>query len=281
MKIEEAMNQISRKLLTVTAAASLVTLTACGQSIENPPALSEIEDAMWESMQQEESVTITADIEALSESVSDEGDMFTEMLGSDATEVKIYGDLDGSTTGMSIGGEDLMRVFEQQEAYFAGDVIFNLFGGQDLGLGGAEQEIFDSMSEEFANTWIDVSSELGAEADEFNIGSLLTSLEDGWKGDSESDDSPVRRDEISDQGSHEVRDEQDVWVYQGSEEGQELVLEANFDAPKIVAIADGENLMNFSDWSATEGPQRPDESEVIDEAEFEERMMQSILGGGM
>lgn len=281
MKIEEAMNQISRKLLTVTAAASLVTLTACGQSIENPPALSEIEDAMWESMQQEESVTITADIEALSESVSDEGDMFTEMLGSDATEVKIYGDLDGSTTGMSIGGEDLMRVFEQQEAYFAGDVIFNLFGGQDLGLGGAEQEIFDSMSEEFANTWIDVSNELGAEADEFNIGSLLTSLEDGWKGDSESDDSPVRRDEISDQGSHEVRDEQDVWVYQGSEEGQELVLEANFDAPKIVAIADGENLMNFSDWSATEGPQRPDESEVIDEAEFEERMMQSILGGGM
>lgn len=281
MKIEEAMNQISRKLLTVTAAASLVTLTACGQSIENPPALSEIEDAMWESIQQEESVTITADIEALSESVSDEGDMFTEMLGSDATEVKIYGDLDGSTTGMSIGGEDLMRVFEQQEAYFAGDVIFNLFGGQDLGLGGAEQEIFDSMSEEFANTWIDVSSELGAEADEFNIGSLLTSLEDGWKGDSESDDSPVRRDEISDQGSHEVRDEQDVWVYQGSEEGQELVLEANFDAPKIVAIADGENLMNFSDWSATEGPQRPDESEVIDEAEFEERMMQSILGGGM
>lgn len=281
MKIEEAMNQISRKLLTVTAAASLVTLTACGQSIENPPALSEIEDAMWESMQQEESVTITADIEALSESVSDEGDMFTEMLGSDATEVKIYGDLDGSTTGMSIGGEDLMRVFEQQEAYFAGDVIFNLFGGQDLGLGGAEQEIFDSMSEEFANTWIDVSNELGAEADEFNIGSLLTSLEDGWKGDSESDDSPVRRDEISDEGSHEVRDEQDVWVYQGSEEGQELVLEANFDAPKIVAIADGENLMNFSDWSATEGPQRPDESEVIDEAEFEERMMQSILGGGM
>lgn len=281
MKIEEAMNQISRKLLTVTAAASLVTLTACGQSIENPPALSEIEDAMWESMQQEESVTITADIEALSESVSDEGDMFTEMLGSDATEVKIYGDLDGSTTGMSIGGEDLMRVFEQQEAYFAGDVIFNLFGGQDLGLGGAEQEIFDSMSEEFANTWIDVSSELGAEADEFNIGSLLTSLEDGWKGDSESDDSPVRRDEISDEGSHEVRNEQDVWVYQGSEEGQELVLEANFDAPKIVAIADGENLMNFSDWSATEGPQRPDESEVIDEAEFEERMMQSILGGGM
>lgn len=232
-------------------------------------------------MQQEESVTITADIEALSESVSDEGDMFTEMLGSDATEVKIYGDLDGSTTGMSIGGEDLMRVFEQQEAYFAGDVIFNLFGGQDLGLGGAEQEIFDSMSEEFANTWIDVSNELGAEADEFNIGSLLTSLEDGWKGDSESDDSPVRRDEISDEGSHEVRDEQDVWVYQGSEEGQELVLEANFDAPKIVAIADGENLMNFSDWSATEGPQRPDESEVIDEAEFEERMMQSILGGGM
>jgi len=281
MKIEEAMNQISRKLLTVTAAASLVTLTACGQSIENPPALSEIEDAMWESMQQEESVTITADIEALSESVSDEGDMFTEMLGSDATEVKIYGDLDGSTTGMSIGGEDLMRVFEQQEAYFAGDVIFNLFGGQDLGLGGAEQEIFDSMSEEFANTWIDVSNELGAEADEFNIGSLLTSLEDGWKGDSESDDSPVSRDEISDEGSHEVRNEQDVWVYQGSEEGQELVLEANFDAPKIVAIADGENLMNFSDWSATEGPQRPDESEVIDEAEFEERMMQSILGGGM
>lgn len=281
MKIEEAMNQIFRKLLTVTAAASLVTLTACGQSIENPPALSEIEDAMWESMQQEESVTITADIEALSESVSDEGDMFTEMLGSDATEVKIYGDLDGSTTGMSIGGEDLMRVFEQQEAYFAGDVIFNLFGGQDLGLGGAEQEIFDSMSEEFANTWIDVSNELGAEADEFNIGSLLTSLEDGWKGDSESDDSPVSRDEISDEGSHEVRNEQDVWVYQGSEEGQELVLEANFDAPKIVAIADGENLMNFSDWSATEGPQRPDESEVIDEAEFEERMMQSILGGGM
>lgn len=230
-------------------------------------------------MQAEESVTITANIDQLSETVADEGDMFSEMFGSEATEVKIYGDLDGSTTGMSIDGEDLMRVFDQEEAYFAGGAIFNLLGGQDLGLSGTEQELLDSISDEFADTWIDVSSELGADGDDFNIGGLLNSLEDGWKGDGESEDSPVSRDEISDEGTHEVRNEQDVWIYQGGEEGQELVLEANSDAPKIVAIADGENSMTFSEWSTTESPQRPDESEVIDEAEFEQRIMQSVLGG--
>lgn len=268
------MKKISRKLLTITAAGSLVALTACGGSgVEDPPALSEIDDLMWDTVQDQDSVTISADMSQLMDTLDDSSNMFGDMFGADGDSVKIYGDLDGASMAIALGEDDLMRVFGQDAAYLSGDAIFSIFGGEGL----TEQEVFEGITEEFADTWIDFSSELGDE-DEFDIGSLLSELQDSWADGSGSDETPVTRDEISDEGIHEVRDEQDVWVYEGTEDGQELVLEANHGAPIIVAISDGDNTMTFSDWSETEAPERPEDSQIIDEDEFEQRMMEIMLG---
>lgn len=275
MKNEEAMNNISRKLLTITAAGSLVALTACGGSgVEDPPALSDIDDLMWETVQEQESVTISADMSQLMGTLDDGSNMFGGMFGPDGDSVKIYGDLDGTSMAVALGEDDLMRVFGQDAAYLSGDAIFSIFGGEGL----TEQEVFEGITEEFADTWIDFSNELDDE--EFNIGTLLSELQDSWAEGDDSDETPITRDEISDEGIHEVRDEQDVWVYEGAEDGQELVIEANHDAPIIVAISDGDNTMTFSDWNETESPERPEESQIIDEDEFEQRMMEIMLGSG-
>ena len=270
------MNNISRKLLTITTAGSLVALTACGGSgVEDPPALSDIDDLMWETVQEQESVTISADMSQLMDTMDDGSNMFGGMFGPDGDSVKIYGDLDGTSMAVALGEDDLMRVFGQDAAYLSGDAIFSIFGGEGL----TEQEVFEEIREELAGTWIDFSSELGDDED-LNIESLLSELQDSWAEGDDSGETPITRDEISDEGIHEVRDEQDVWVYEGAEDGQELVLEANHDAPIIVAISDGDNTMTFSDWNETESPERPEESQIIDEDEFEQRMMEIMLGNG-
>lgn len=241
--------------------------------MEEPPALSEIDELMWETMQAQDSVTISADIEQLAEA---EDDMFGEMLAGDDTNMQLYGALDGSAIGMSFGDSDLVRVFGHEEAYLSGEAFFDLMGSAGAGLDGTDD---DATSELFADTWIDFSSEISGEDNEFDLGGALGELQDGWNEGEANDDTPVARDELSDDGTHEVREEQDVWVYAGSEEGQELVLEANHDAPKIVALSDGDTTMTFSEWNATESPQRPEESQIIDQDEFEQRIMQAILGG--
>ena len=69
MESEEALKRISRQLLTVSAAASLVVLTACSQGAEDPPALSDIDSALWQNMRQEESVTIRTTLARIADSL--------------------------------------------------------------------------------------------------------------------------------------------------------------------------------------------------------------------
>src|SRR5690625_7080422 len=117
--------------------------------------------------------------------------MFGVMFGSDCDIVNIDGDLDGTIMAVALGEDDLMRVFEQDAAYLSGDAIFSIFGGEGL----TEQEVFEGITEEFADTWIDFSSELDDE--DFNIGTLLSELQDSWAEGDDSDETPVTRDEIS------------------------------------------------------------------------------------
>lgn len=267
------MKRISRNLLAVTATASLVTLTGCagGSSIEEPPLLSEIDELMWDTMLAEESVTINADIEMLNEGQSDE--MFSEVFGGESMGATIYGPLDGSATAVGFGDTDLLRAFGNEEAYMSGDGLLALFGSQ--GLGEEEQEQLDAVAEEFADTWIDMSEDFADEGEEFKISEIFETIQDGWNG--EDDDTPIDRAEISDEGTHEVRDDIDVWVYAGESEGQELVLVADHDAPKFYEISDGDNSMKFSDWSETASPERPEEANIITQDEAQQLIMEAIM----
>lgn len=271
------MKRISRTTLAVTASASLFVLAGCGgEGVEDVPALSEIDDLMWETMQNEGSVTMSADLALIAD-----GDPTVEQIFGDATDMSIYGALDGSATGVSVGDNDLMRVFGQEEAFISGDALFSMFEGQSLGLDASEQEQLDAVAEEFADNWIDFSSELSGEEDEFNIGELFSNLQDGWNGEGDSEDTPVDRDEISDEGTHEVRDDIDVWVYTGEEEGQELVLIADHDAPKFYELSDDEMSMKFTGWGETESPARPDDANVLSQEDAQQRIMETLMSGAM
>ncbi|OAV61793.1 hypothetical protein [Enteractinococcus helveticum] len=271
------MKRISRNMLAVTASASLFVLAGCGgQGVEDVPALSEIDDLMWETMQNEGSVTMTADLALIAD-----GDPMVEQMFGGATDMSIYGALDGSATGVSVGDNDFMRVFGQEEAFISGDALFAMFEGEGLGLDASQQEQLDAVSEEFADNWIDFSSELSGEEDEFNIGALFSRLQDDWTGEGDSSDTPVDRDEVSDQGTHEVRDDIDVWVYTGEEDGQELVLIADHDAPKFYELSDDEMTMKFTGWGETESPTRPDDASVLSQEDAQQRIMETLMSGAM
>lgn len=274
------MTRTPRKILSLTAVASLALLTACGNSVAEPPALSDIDELLWETTLQQESVTITANSEDFTGMAEDDVAIFGDFVDGDDLTLNIYGDLGGSATALGLDDNDLIRVFDQQDAYVSADALFSILGTEGLEMGGAEEEMFASMAEEFEGDWVDFSSELEADDEEFNIGVLLQQLEENWHGTDNDAETPIARDEISDEGTHEVRNDQDVWIYTGSEEGQELVLEADPDAPRILAIIDGQQSIRFSDWNETEAPQRPDQAQVISQEELEMRMMEAILGGG-
>ena len=271
------MKRISRNLLAVTASASLFVLAGCGgQGVEDVPALSEIDDLMWETMQNEGSVTMRTDLAM----IAGDDPMVEQMFG-DATDMSIYGALDGSATGISVGEDDLIRVFGQDEAFLSGDALFAMFEGQSMGLNASQQEQLEAASADFADNWIDFSSELSGDDEDFNIGALFSELQADWTGEEDSDDTPIDRNEISDEGTHEVRDDIDVWVYTGEEDGQELVLIADHDAPKFYELSDNEMSMKFTDWGATESPARPDDANILSQEEAQQQIMESIMSSAM
>lgn len=292
------MKATMRNTVAVTASMSLLALVGCGDTsndaedtdnaeaapdVEDVPALSEIDELMWESMEQAGSVTIVADLSDMAEIDPESADMFGEIFGSEHTEFSIYGDLDGSATAVSIDGSDLIIALGGDEAYISADAIFGMLTSQIPGMSDEEEDVFAELSEEFSGKWLDYSEELQSDAggDDFNIDQLFSELRSDWTSEDETSDTPVDREEISDEGSHEVRDDADVWVYEGEEEGQELVLAADHDAPKIVELSDDEMSMAFTDWGETEAPQAPDESDVMTEQELEESLMEAMMGSSL
>ncbi|MGO1523045.1 MAG: hypothetical protein ACTHV8_05070 [Nesterenkonia sp.] len=290
-----------RNTMAGTAAISLLALVGCSEassngedadtngdadnaeaapSVEDVPALSEIEDLMWESMEEAGSVTVSADLEDVAGSDPAGFAMFEEVFGSDQSNFLIYGDLDGSASAMSIGENDLIVSFGEDEAYMSADVIFSVLVNQAPEMSAGQEDLFDQLSEEFSGNWLDYSEELqSGGGDDFNVSGLYSSMRDSWANEEESAGSPVEREEIADEGSHEVRDGDDVWVYAGGAEGQDLVLTAEHQAPKIVEVTDDEMTMTFSDWGETQAPERPDESDVMTEQEIEQRLAEAMMGG--
>lgn len=255
--------------------------------VEDVPALSDVEDLMWNSMEEAGSVTMIADMQDIAEFDEQGAEAFQQMLGSEGSEFKIYGELDGSASAVSVNDSDVIATFGGEEAYVSADVMFGLLGTQDMGLSAGEQEIVEQMSDEFSGKWLDFSEEIqSTEDDQFDVGSMFAELRDGWADEedssesSDSSDSPVEREEISDEGTHEVRDDADVWVYGGEDEGQELVLTADHEAPKIVEVSDGEMTMALTDWGETQTPEQPDESDLMTEQDIQQAIVESMMGGG-
>ncbi|NWN89536.1 MAG: hypothetical protein HLX51_13550 [Micrococcaceae bacterium] len=286
-----------RNFMALSASLSLVALTGCSGimggegeegnneeaagNVEDVPALSEIDDQMWTSMEEAGNVTLTADLSAVAGEEPQAVEMFEQMGGGDLSDIRIYGALDGTASAMSLSEDDLMRSFGEEGTFLSTDAIFNIISGQSMGLSSEEQQMFDDLKEEFAGSWIDYSNEMqaGDGSENFNVGVLFDELRDSWENGDDAEGTAVERGQISDEGTHEVREENDVWIYTGQEEGQELVLQANHDAPMIASVSDEGATMHFSDWGETELPEQPDESQLMTEQDIQERMSGSAGSG--
>ncbi|NWN89537.1 MAG: hypothetical protein HLX51_13555 [Micrococcaceae bacterium] len=141
------MKRNSRNVMALSASLSLVALTGCsglmgGENVESAPALSEIDDLMWESMEEAGNVTITADMSALSEDEPQLAQIFELMGGGDLSETRIYGALDASASAMSLSDDDLYRSFgdnDENSTYMSADALFNMLEDQSLGISAEEQ----------------------------------------------------------------------------------------------------------------------------------------------
>lgn len=287
-----------RYATAVSASLSLVALSGCGglsssedeenndaesaASVEEVPALSEIDDLMWDSMEEAGSVTLTADMNALAADDPESAEIFEDMLGADLSNVQLYGSLDESASGMRLGDQDVFRLFGEDSAYLSTDAIFGMFEAQMPALSPEEQQMLDDLIEEGSGSWIDFSGEV-QDDESFNnldVKLLLADFRESWEDETSSaDDALFPRTDIPDEGTHEVRDEVDVWVYTGESEDQELVLEADHESPKISSVSDAEISMTFTDWGETELPEQPDESQLMTEEDFEQ-LMNDLIGGG-
>lgn len=268
------MTKTSRMFLPVAAGLSLIVLSACrGSGADEPAALSQIDDQLWENMQAADSVTITIEPQETDQAVddSDTDGLFDGMFGVFDETIQIYGDVEGAAMAIALEDEDMMLVFDQTEGYLAADALFKLFGGEDPPAGFSDSAR-QAAIEEFSDTWLDYSAELENAQDDISISALLDEFHNHWV-DGDTDGIPVTRDNLSDEGTRETREDQDVLVYEGSEDGQELVVEADSDAPKIMSISDRNHAVIFSDWDQTDSPERPDASEVIDEDDLQDRIL--------
>src|SRR5699024_11548446 len=95
------------------------------------------------------------------------------------------------------------------------EAVLSVIEGHGMGLTAEQEQAMSDIGDEFADTWVAYSSELqaGGEEDGFDIGTLFTDLQESWEGGGDSGESPIDRDEVSDEGTHEERNDHDVSVY--------------------------------------------------------------------
>src|SRR5699024_12282202 len=93
------------------------------QSVEDVPALSDIADVMWDSMRDAGTVTLSADVNDLLGEDAQNVQLFEEMSDGDASEIKFYGSLKETATGMRNGDQELMRNFGHDGTYESGEAI--------------------------------------------------------------------------------------------------------------------------------------------------------------
>src|SRR5699024_9391824 len=125
---EKYMKTGIRIALTGTASASLLALTGCaglfGPDLENPPLLSEIDDLMWQSMEEAGTIPMIADLEDFAKVKLESAYDMRQMIGDDLFDLRNYCVLDDSVTAISLDDNELMIVFGGDEAYMYGNAIF-------------------------------------------------------------------------------------------------------------------------------------------------------------
>lgn len=284
--------RIVRPAVTLTA-LSAFALTSCSggggggegeDEPQGPPALSDIDNAMWDAMESADSLTIEGDMGEIGE-----GEDFEEFLGDSGT-LSVSGALDGSYTVISGDGEPLMMMIGD-EAFVDGAITASLAAAP---MGDAID--MDQLESELEGKWLDLSSEMGSD-DDIDLGEMIADGRESWEegegdsdddsdsddadsdesnGDSASpdgdDDNPFDSSSLDEEGTEEERDGESVWVY-SDDEGNEIALRADEDAPYAVEVTNDGTTARFTDWNEVEEPERPADEDVLDQQDLESLLM--------
>ncbi|HIW99087.1 MAG TPA: hypothetical protein H9871_02985 [Candidatus Nesterenkonia stercoripullorum] len=253
---------------------------------QGPPTLSDIDDAMWDAMESADSVTVEGDMGEIGE-----GEDFQEFLGDSGT-LSVSGAMDGSFTVISGDGEPLMMMIGD-EAFVDGGITASLAAAP---MGDAID--MDQLEQELEGKWLDLSSEMGSD-DEIDLGEMIADGRETWEegaeeDDSEGDDSasdesdsdesngessssssdenPFNSSSLEEEGTEEERDGESVWAY-SDDEGNELAVRADEDAPYAVEVTNDGTTARFTEWNEVDEPERPADDDVMDQQDLESLLM--------
>lgn len=233
------------------------------EDIQDAPTIGEIDESIWESSLNQDSVTISAEVPASSLGAATEDATPTE---GENIQIELSGNMDGDGYSYTINetlGDYL--IFSDQAFQTVDSVIEEYAQAQVEDQGPSPEELRREVETE--GEWVDITS-LAAQLETPSLfienfrTSMLSSA--GIEDLSEWDLEPEL----------DTRDGEDVWVY--SEETADatiqFVVKADEAEPLLMEVhseTEGqETLVTFSDWNEVEEPERPEEDVVISEEDF-------------
>ncbi|WP_022871970.1 hypothetical protein [Nesterenkonia alba] len=234
---------------------------------QDAPELAEIEEDIWESSLDGDSVTITSEISAAAMG-ADQID--PDIDPTETTEITIAGDVEGDGFLYGLPTGDFL-VFDDAIYQSVEDFVETY---ESSAPEGAELEIDpDQLRSALAaeGEWVEVTTDYADHVQ--SPAEFIEYLRQSF-GDDLGEDAPA--------GELDTRDGENVWVYGQEDEdiSAEIVVHADESEPLLHSLsgAQGDETVEvtFTDWDETDEPERPDDEEIIDEAEFEQ-IAESLL----
>ncbi|WP_157075400.1 hypothetical protein [Nesterenkonia jeotgali] len=237
---------------------------------EEAPAIAEINEDIWESSLNQDSVSVSADVllSAIGEGAETLGEgTYGESGEGEVIQVELSGDMegDGYTYTIADGLIDLL-VFSDMALQSTDSVVAEYESLQEEGQGASPEELREAVEAE--GDWVDITSL----APQFETPrEFIENLRAGMMASSDGED-------LSDwdaTGEADTRDGEDVWVYsdEGGEESLEIVVRADSEEPVLMEIrgdnAGQETSVTFTSWNEADAPDRPADDTIIGEEEFQ------------
>ncbi|GAB3842913.1 hypothetical protein [Nesterenkonia populi] len=236
----------------------------------DPPSFSEIEEDIWESSLDHDSVTIEVLIQ---EDIEDEDDApeigaagsAEDEDGEDleGEELTIAGDMegDGAVRAFSHGEQRIFddgeRVLESNEFFVA---TYEESRPEDAE--GLQPEELEEWLDERGD-WVHVTEAVDLEMIE-TPGEFITNLREGFESAVSESDA---------EGEADTVEGENVWIYEI--ENAVFAVAADEDEPHLVSYQAQEFDVSFEDWDETDEVEEPDEDTVIEFAELEEAVMEA------
>lgn len=260
------------------------------------PAFDDVRDAIWSASQAQESVRITGDMadpnatlneesaeidDEDSDEDSDESpeeDTDGESDEAELLSLSVYGDLAGEASAFELGDVYEYRVFGDEVLQSVDSLANEYEAIQPEGTESPDaEEIRSAFSAE--GSWANLGP--AAQGAVETPGIFLANLEQGFtQAQEQAEDESATEWEVE----SDVHEGEDVWVYSRGESGNGSFITVLADEQEPLLVHLGYEFpgqpatsIEFLDWNETDGPERPEDDEVISPEEVQSILQE--LGG--